>query len=103
MTSSPDQPHDAMEAAREALRNLGHVPGPEPIRQLRQIAVDELQDIRASDGTASDAGSGEPVHVRLLEAAATGLGVLTETELDEMEQAAIVEAFGLDQKDGGLS
>lgn len=97
-----DQPNDPMESARQALRDLGYVPGPEPVRQLRQVAAETLADIRASAAAEPEqTGAGALAHVELLEAAVTALGVLTENDLDEMEQAALAEAFGLDQPGGG--
>ncbi|MFF0127314.1 hypothetical protein ACFYTG_16530 [Streptomyces mirabilis] len=96
MSIDPDQPHDAMEAAREGLRSLGYVPGPEPIRQLRQVAADTLVDIELSASTEPEhSGEAADIHTRLLEAAAAALGTLAETELDEMEQHALAAAFGL--------
>ncbi|MFI2202657.1 hypothetical protein ACH47Z_18130 [Streptomyces sp. NPDC020192] len=92
MNTTPDRPGDAMEPARAALRDLSHIPGATPVRQLRQLGADALEDASQSAPTSAD--------VRLLQAAVTALGLLTETELDEMEQAALAEAFGLDQSGG---
>lgn len=94
--TNPDRPHDPMEAARDALRDLGYVPGPEPVRQLRQMAADTLTDIRLSAATTPEEnGTRALAHIQLLEAAHVALGVLTDTELDEMEQQHLAEAFGL--------
>ncbi|QIY72054.1 hypothetical protein HEP84_25800 [Streptomyces sp. RLB1-33] len=93
-----DRPYDPSTAAANTLRDLGYIPGPQPIRQLRQVGAETLADIRQSAATEPE-GSGETplADVRLIEAAVTALGVLTESDLDEMEQQHLAEAFGLPQ------
>ncbi|MFF2933540.1 hypothetical protein [Streptomyces mirabilis] len=82
--------------AANTLRALGHVPGAQPVRQLLQVGADVLEDIRQSAAQEPAAsGTSALAHVRLLEAAVEALGVLTESDLDEMEQQTIAEAFGL--------
>ncbi|MFE9601980.1 hypothetical protein [Streptomyces hokutonensis] len=96
MSAPDDQPHDPSTAAANTLRELGYVPGPQPIRQLRQVGAETLADIHLS-AAVDPASSGETAeaHSRLLEAAVAALGVLAESDLDEMEQQALAEAFGL--------
>ncbi|NUR02559.1 MAG: hypothetical protein HOY79_40305 [Streptomyces sp.] len=98
MSSTPDQAYDPSASAANTLRDLGHVPGSQPIRQLRQVAEDELSDATAeSDTDVKDEGTS------LLEAAVAALGVLTEDDLDELEQQHLADVFGLDQPGGASS
>lgn len=94
--TNPDRPHDPNEAAADTLRDLGYVPGPQPVRQLRQVAAETLADIELSASTEPErSGETAEMHVRLLEAAFEALGVLTENDLDEMEQQHLANVFGL--------
>ncbi|MEU3340690.1 hypothetical protein [Streptomyces sp. NPDC006668] len=97
-----DRPYDPMESARQTLRDLGHVPGPEPVRQLRQLGAQTLAEIRATDLEAAESsGESALAYTQLLEAAVSALGVHTEAELDGMEQAALADAFGLHPPEAG--
>jgi hypothetical protein len=96
MSTTDDQPYDPSTAAANTLRDLGYTPGPQPIRQLRQVGAETLADIHLSATTAPESsGETAEAHSRLLEAAVTALGTLAESDLDEMEQQALAEAFGL--------
>ncbi|MFF7884310.1 hypothetical protein ACH40F_29175 [Streptomyces sp. NPDC020794] len=88
---------DPMRAATQALRGLGLIPGPTPLRQLRQLAEDALKDVQPND-------AGDP-YVRLLDAAVKALSTLPEAEIDDMESRALAAEFDLDEpgQAGGLS
>ncbi|WP_328757482.1 hypothetical protein [Streptomyces sp. NBC_00271] len=91
-----DRPYDPSTAAANTLRDLGYVPGPQPIRQLRRVGGETLADIRLSTATEPEASDATAeAHTRLIEAAVAALGVLTESDLDEMEQQHLAAAFGL--------
>ncbi|MFC9631408.1 hypothetical protein ACFTY8_19455 [Streptomyces mirabilis] len=95
--TTDDRPYDPSMAAADALRALGHVPGPQPIRQLRQVGADALEDIHQSAAEEPAAsGPAALAHVRLLEAAVAALGGLVESDLDDMEQQHLAAVFGLD-------
>lgn len=96
--TTDDRPRDPSTAAANTLRALGYTPGSQPVRQLRQVGEEALADIHLSAALEPE-GSGETAlaHTRLLEAAVTALGALTENDLDEMEQQHLAEAFGLPQ------
>lgn len=94
--TTDDRPCDPSIAAAATLRDLGYVPGVSPVRQLRQVGAETLADIRQSAAIEPEAsGETADAHARLLEAAVTALGTLAEADLDEMEQQALAEAFGL--------
>lgn len=96
MSTTDDQPYDPSASAANTLRDLGYVPGPQPIRQLRQIAAETLLDVELSASTEPErSGETAEAHTRLLEAAVDALLVLTENDLDEMEQRHLAAAFGL--------
>lgn len=99
--SNPDQPYDPNASAARTLRELGYTPGPQPIRQLRQVAAETLADIELSASTEPErSGETAETHTRLLEAAFEALGVLTENDLDQMEQQHLAKAFGLPEPGG---
>lgn len=92
---------DPSASAADTLRSLGYEPGPQPVRQLRQVAAETLADIRLSDSTEPErSGETADTHTRLLEAAVTALLTLTENDLDEMGQAHLAKVLGLPEPGG---
>lgn len=98
---SHDCPHDPSTSAANALRSLGYEPGPQPVRQLRQVAAETLADIRLFTTLEPESGGeSAEAYTRLLEAAVQGLSVLAENDLDELEQAYLAAEFGLPEPGG---
>jgi hypothetical protein len=102
--TNPDRPHDATQAAADALLELGRQPGADPVQQLRHVAAELIQQRHQAQTAFAEMTPGGRQHAEqalavadLFGQCATALLPLAETQLDGFEQDAIAEHFGLDR------
>jgi hypothetical protein len=93
---NPDRAHDPDQAARDALTELGHTPGDDPVAELHHVAADLNRQRREAQAALGNPDPDNPppaaqilALVDLLARCATALAPLAETQLDDEEQFVI--------------
>lgn len=104
----PDRAHDPVQAAADALIELGHTPGDDPHAELKQLAGDLKARVwltQAAVGDLTDPDNRPPLpaitaYLSAIGDVLTALMPLAETQLNDAEQAILAARFGLDTQDG---
>lgn len=87
----PDRAHDPDRNARDALTELGHTPGEDPVAELHAVAADLIEQCNQAQAELGDppTGAGVLALADLFAQCATALLPLADTQLDAEEQVQI--------------
>ena len=100
----PDRAHDPNQNARDALTELGHAPGDDPVAELHHAAADlirQREQAQAALGDPANPPTGADILalVDLFAKCATALLPLADTQLDAEEQFQIAAHLSFPRPD----